>query len=182
MISDPKILAAIDHWCLSLVVPAGATFEARPLLAAITGNESSWGIKQYTPNFEPAYYRGGGYYLKPGNQWLRDLVAEYEECAAMSWSAWQIMFPTAWELGYRGHPWGLAEAEDALPWVVQYLGRRVFNEWKKAPTPELVAPAMTLAQVGDAYNTGTHRDRNRNLKYEHDLEVHYAEAAAVMTA
>jgi hypothetical protein len=53
--------------------------------------------------------------------------------------------------------------------VIEYLNRRAFAKG-----------AMTVAQVGDAYNTGNGRDENHNLKYETDLEAHYAEAVAAL--
>ena len=41
---------------------------------------------------------------------------------------------------------------------------------------------MTVAQIGDSYNTGSFRDMNHNPKYEADLEQHYAEAVAALGA
>ena len=94
------------------------------------------------------------------------------------------MFPVAYELGYKGsahaHPWGLYEPEISLHWVIEYLNRRTFRQWDDAPRADLIAPAMTLAQVGDSYNTGSFRDMNHNPKYEKDLQEHYAEAVAAL--
>ena len=172
MLTDPIILTAIDILAPNVKIPTGCGIDPKALLIAMTGNESSWGAN-CAPRFEPGYYRGGAYYKKPDNDWLRKLVTKYEQCAAMSWGPWQIMFPVAYELGYKGsahaHPWGLYEPEISLHWVVEYLNRRVFN----GPLP-----ARTVRQVGDAYNTGSFRDMNHNDKYETDLELHYAEAVA----
>ena len=181
MLADPIILTAIDVLAPTLKPPAGSGIDPRALLIAITGNESSWGT-DCAPRFEPGYYRGGSYYGKPANEWLRALVRRYSQCAAMSWGPWQILFPVAYELGYKGsahaHPWGLYEPEVSLHWVVEYLNRRTFREWPGAPTPALVPPAMTVREVADSYNTGSFRDQNYNPKYEDNLEAHYAEAVA----
>lgn len=168
MLTDPTILTAIDVLAPGLHIPAGSGLAARTLLIAMTGNESSWGT-DLAPRFEPGYYKGGAYYVKPENQWLRDLVKKYERCAAMSWGPWQIMYCTAYELGFKGsahaHPWELYEPQISLHWVIEYLNRRVFAKG-----------ATTLAHIGDAYNSGTHRDGNVPEKYVADLQVHYAEA------
>ena len=173
MLTDPIILTTIDVLASGLKIPAGSDMDPRALLIAMTANESSWGT-DCAPRFEPGYYRGGAYFLKPANDWLRDLVRRYGQCAAMSWGPWQIMYPVAYELGYKGsahaHPWGLYEPEISLHWVIEYLNRRVF-----------AAGALTVAQVGDAYNTGNCRDANHNLEYETDLEAHYVEAVAALT-
>jgi hypothetical protein len=172
MLNDQIILTAIDILAPNVKIPVGCSIDPKALLVAMTGNESSWGTDS-APRFEPGYYRGGAYYLKPANDWLRDLVRRYAQCAAMSWGPWQIMYPVAYELGYKGsahaHPWGLYEPELSLHWVIEYLNRRVFAKG-----------AMTVAQVGDAYNTGSCRDANHNLKYETDLEAHYAETVAAL--
>jgi len=183
VLTDPAILSIIDQLAPTLHLPDGCEIQPKALLCAMTGNESSWGT-DLKPKDEPAYYRGGHYYLKPENGWLRSLVTKYGMCAAMSWGPWQIMFPVAYELGYKGsahaHPWGLYEPDVSLHWVIEYLNKRTFREWPNAPKPELVAPAMTIAQIGDSYNTGSFRDLNHNAKYETDLETHYAEAMAVL--
>ena len=181
MLTDPVILSAIDILAPTVRIPSGCSIDPKALLIAMTGNESSWG-SNCAPRLELGYYRGGAYYLKPSNDWLRKLVTKYEECAAMSWGPWQIMFPVAYELGYKGtahaHPWGLYEPEISLQWVIEYLNKRTFRVWDQAPTAKLVPVATTVAQVGDSYNTGSFRDMNHNPKYEHDLELHYAEAVS----
>jgi len=182
MIIDTAILVAIDSLAPTVRIPQGCLIEPRALLAALTGNESNWGT-DCAPRDEKGYYVGGYYYENPGNGWLRMLVKKYGRCAASSWGPWQIMYPVAYELGYRGggfaHPWGLYEPDQCLHWVVEYLNRRVFRFWPSAPKPALMAPAMTIQQVGDGYNTGNFRDDHHNPKYESDLAQHYAEAAAL---
>ncbi len=184
MLQDQEILAAIEQMHETIHIPDGCDIDSKILLIAMTGNESSWGT-DLKPKDEPGYYRGGYYYKKPDNEWLRKLVTKYGMCAAMSWGPWQIMYPVAYELGYKGsahaHPWGLYEPEVSLHWVIEYLNRRTFRRWDAAPAPRLVAPAMTVPQVGDSYNTGSFRDMNHNESYERDLQQHYAEAAAALS-
>lgn len=156
MIKDPTLLAAIRAQAGALKIPAGSALKAAPLLAAMTAPESSWGVRQYRPRFEAAYYIGGRWYVK--SPAVRDDVDAFERCAAMSWGATQIMFTVARELGFRGRPWDLSVPDAAIRWTIAYLTRRTFASWAAAPTPDLVAPAKTLAQVADSWNTGSHRD------------------------
>ncbi|HET6373000.1 MAG TPA: hypothetical protein VFG76_06820 [Candidatus Polarisedimenticolia bacterium] len=168
----------IDEWAPKIEIPGRAQIDPRCLLHGMTGNESRFGEIQFTPRFEPNYYRGGRYYLKPANEWLRRAVTRYEQCAAMSWGAWQIMYPTAVELGYDGHPWGLSLPEECIRWVVAYLNRRTYKEWDDAPRAILRPPALTVEQSGDSYNTGNHWDDVHNAKYERELRENYDKAAA----
>ena len=171
---DADILVAIDAAAPLLKIPAGVLIEPAPLLAAICGNETSWGEQRWASRFEPAYYRGGAYYKHPANDWLRKLITKYEHAGAASWGWGQIMYSTAAELGFKGHPWELTDADVCGQYVVQYLNRRTFAHWIEAPHDRLIAPADTIGQVGDSYNSGSARDTNKPEHYMAELETNYA--------
>lgn len=178
MIKDPEIIAAIRGNAAAVKIPRGSTLRAAPLLAAMTAPESSFGLFQYKPRFERAYFFGGIYYDR--SEAVRQGVEAFERCGAMSWGACQIMFPTAHELGFNGRPWDLSVPGVHFRWVVEYLNRRTFGIWAKASRPELAAPALTLEQVGDSWNTGTHRDSIApSPEYVSTLVEAYSETVAI---
>lgn len=151
MIKRAEILTAIDIWAPSL---RSGDLVAEAVLAAITCPETSWGLRWKASKSERAYKPGGAYFINhvPG------LYDEYGDAAASSWSAWQILYVAAWEMGFRGDPWRLCDPTVSLEYVVKLLNARCFNEWKGAPTPELMKPADTIEEVGDMWNSGTFRD------------------------
>jgi len=175
VIQDEAIRDAIEAHHEELSLPAGSDLDARALLAAICGNETAWGDPnwRWKAPHEPAFDRGGRYYW--GN---RMDIMRYGDLAARSWGPWQTMYPVARELGFLGHPWDLNIEARAVSVLIDYLNRRTFVEWPKAPKGSLVAPARSVRDVGDSYNTGSMRDTNHNPKYEADLEANYARALA----
>lgn len=126
-------------------LPGGMIPEA--LLAAVAWRESKLGLVAGS-RVEPSYlhrerFGGGGLYRAH----VPDLVKVYGDSAASSWSSFQIMFPTAWELGYRGTPWGLDDDAVAITWAMEFIRVRALRKG-----------AVTVEEVADAYNSGTHRD------------------------
>lgn len=141
MITSAPILRAIDQEAANLLVTG--PFDRRAILAAFTDIESGpWGARGEAGLFEDRYYRGGRYYRAH----VIDLVHRYESLAACSYGPWQVLFPTAWEYGYRGHPVGLLDPVVCAVYAVKILNDRVKNKGD-------------LASYADGYNTGNDRDR-----------------------
>jgi hypothetical protein len=122
---------------------AGTDFRPELVLAALLCVETHfWDEKWRRPRVEAAYLPGGPYYRR--SLAVRTAYQTYGEAAAASWGPWQLMYPTAYELGFRGRPQDLTDAAVSLPYVVEYLNRRVFC-W----TP------LELGDIADGYNSGS---------------------------
>lgn len=109
-------------------------------LAALATIESSYGIHNI-PRYEKAYDRGGIYYNA-------QLGMKYGAAAACSYSSWQIMYPTAVELGFTGAPTELNNDCVAIYFVMEYIQKRILDKG-----------CERLQDLFDAYNSGTFRDR-----------------------
>lgn len=109
------------------------------LLRAIAMNESAFGTYN-VPKHEKAYDLGGVY----GN---KSLWAKYGAWAACSYSSWQIMYPTALELGFNGSPADLWRDGTAIYYVVELILRRGIRKG-----------ATTVDQLFDMYNSGSFKD------------------------
>lgn len=129
------------------------------LLRAIAQVESSGGA-QNIPRFERAYSVGGHYFRRA--QHVRDAWGQYGDLAACSYGPWQILYIVALELGYNGAPWQLTDPPESGPMVVKLLNRRIFGKG-----------ARTLAEVGDAYNSGSFADQMVPEEYIEKLEAAY---------
>jgi hypothetical protein len=97
------------------------------------------------PRFEAAYAPGGWFYEH--SPAVRTQYDKWGRYAACSYSNFQMLFIVATELGYGGPPLALDKDSVCLPYVVDYLNRRVFAYG--ATKPE---------QVADAYNSGSFKD------------------------
>lgn len=120
------------------------------LLQAIAMQESTYG-QNNNPRFEPAYAPGGLYYKATH---VKNLYEKYGRDAACSWSSFQIMFITAFELGYREKPSDLKHDSIAIHWIIKYIEKRIFRF-----DPD------KLEQIFDAYNSGSFRDKNIPKEY-----------------
>lgn len=141
----------------------GTGVDGERLLLALAGNESGFG-RQSGLRVEAGYSPGGKYFTP----FLKAAFAAYGKAACGSWGPFQIMYPTAYELGFRGYPWGLFTAEISLPWVVAMLNRRIFPDLPKG-LPE----AEFVAKVGDGYNTGSSKKGAPPKEYIADFFGHY---------
>lgn len=121
------------------------------LLRAIAHVESSYGTNAI-PRHESAYTIGGYYYRRAKH--VRAEFRRWGDWAACSYSSWQIMFITATELGYEDSPVELRKDHVAIPYVVKYLNKRVFDQG-----------GDTVADAADAYNSGSFADQNVPEKY-----------------
>lgn len=118
------------------------------LLQAIGGCESSFGAN-VVPRFEKVFGRGGKYFSV-------DLDKLYGDSAACSWGPWQIMYPNAARvMPELGKPWRLQDPIVALIASTRWLQMEIFGRQK----------AITIRQVFDAWNSGSHRDRFVPVQY-----------------
>ncbi len=158
MIGQPELLAAIDLHAASLIVPSDCS--AKAILAALTYCETDWGRLVLASRYEKGYDRNGQYYNAN-----RQRVAVYGSAACSSWGAYQMMYPTACEFGYSGHPWGLIDPQVATELAVAYLNKRV----RSPDGPRAYA---------DAWNSGTNTDTIIPGAYMEKFATGYAEALA----
>jgi hypothetical protein len=126
------------------------------LLAAIALVESTGGVNNY-PNFEPYWVPEGNAFTIEGkiqkgrhpstNSIVRARFDKFGMASGCSFSSWQILYHTAADMGYSGAPWELWNDHFAIQWVVKLLNR-IYE-----------TGAETVANVADAWNSGTHKDR-----------------------
>lgn len=147
----------IEEYAPTLQAPEGLNREA--ILWAIYQCEK-YNKDNRVPRFEPAYAPGGHYY--DSSTEVRQEFALYGAWASCSYSNFQILYMTAYELGYRGAPLGLDKDPVAILYVVKLLNARIFA--RGVNTPDGVA---------DAYNSGSARDANRPWKYMKKFRKHY---------
>ena len=77
-----------------------------------------------------------------GNMRMLDLVKKYGANVACSFSSFQILYWTARDLGYEGHPFFLCGDDIAIPYVVKYCN------WK-------LKKAKNIGEFADMYNSGS---------------------------
>jgi len=145
--------------------------ESAPLIKEVVDAEALlWAVyecEKYTktyrvPRFEPAYAPGGLYFRN--SSMVRREYAKWGSSASCSYSNFQIMFIVARELGYDAPPLALDKDSVALPYVVRYINKRVLKRGAK-----------TVAEIADAYNSGTHRDANVPERYINKFTRKYAQ-------
>lgn len=119
------------------------------ILAAIATVESSFGTNNIS-RFEKVYAPGGSYY----NADQKERHLKWGAGACCSFSSFQILYPTACELGFDSSPYNrdpheLSNDEVAIFYVIEYIKNRV-----------LAKGADTIEKLFDAYNSGTFKDDN----------------------
>jgi len=110
-------------------------------LYALSGTESNFGRFDIA-RYEKSYDRNGVYGGK--NALLNKSLNDYGALAACSYGPWQIMYATAVNLGFAGHPLELWAAERCIPYVVRYINRSIERG------------AASIDDLLDSYNTGSH--------------------------
>lgn len=141
------------------------------LLLALCGVESSFG-KTCGLRVEPAYSPGGLYYKK--SPAIRAAYWQYGHAACGSWGPWQLLYPTACELGFVGLPWDLFGGE-ALPWTVKLINARILP---KINGDEQIA----IGLIADGYNSGNPRDANVPDEYIQKVTAYYNRPLADLQA
>ncbi len=117
------------------------------LLLTLAGLESNFGIQREFVRFEKGYAPGGKYFKDSPD--LRALYRRWGGLACGSFGTFQIMFATAHELGFTGHPIELQQDMTSGFWVNKLINRRFIQRLQ----------AKTLRDILDAYNSGAHVDR-----------------------
>lgn len=135
-------------------------------LGAFSLNESSGG-KNNKPKHEAAYDIGGRYCK--GKQ--LELVQEYGQAAACSYSSFQLMFICFYEMGFTPTPLQAGNDEYALPAVVKFFNKRIFKDGT-------ANDVNFIGLTGDAYNSGNWRDGNVPTDYIKKLIANYHAAFA----
>ena len=138
-----ELRAVIRQEATRLHTPEG--IDPAQLLAALAAVESSFGLNA-VPNHEPAYDEGGGYYRAAHH--VRALHKTWGAWAACSYGPWQILFVTAWEMGFRGTPSELWSPSGCIEWVVRAMNARIFDKG-----------ATSVEQTADAWNSGSFQDK-----------------------
>lgn len=140
---------------------------APALLSAICDNESSFG-RDCNPRLEASYLRGSvRKYLgidptgANGRWYSPDSWQSWGIYSACSHGPTQIMGAVLWDLGYRESPDNLfRDSVLAMIWTIRYMGARARG-------------ATMVEQVGDAYNSGSFRDRFQPRGYMQTLVTNY---------
>jgi hypothetical protein len=138
------------------------------LLWAIFTNEH-YDVHNQHPRLEKSYCPGGSNHSPV-------LWRQYGEASAKSYSNFQIMFVTAWELGYRGTPDALDDDAVAIRYVVDLINWRII---RLAQRDDYI---VTLAEVLDGYNTGNPRDANIPVPYVKKGTTTYEKGPPIFTA
>lgn len=146
----------------SQLQPMPSSLNPEALLWAVYNCEK-YNASNVEPRFEPAYAPGGIYYDM--TEHVREAWEKFGPDAACSYSNFQILYITAYELGYDGPPKSLDKDSFALPYVVLYINHRILE--KGATTPE---------EVADAYNSGSFKDSSKPEGYMKRFRYFYDRA------
>jgi hypothetical protein len=125
----------------------GLLVPGRRLLLTLAGMESAFGVQREYVRPEPGYMPGGGYYKKSPE--LRQEYKRYGVLAGSSFGTWQIMYMTAKELGFNGHPILLQGDDACCDFASKLIANRLIGRHK----------AKTLRDILDGYNSGNHFDQ-----------------------
>ncbi len=165
---DPEIRSM----CHSMGHQINTDLNGAILLMAIAVIETSGGVNNY-PNFEPYWIPDGTAFtiegkIQKGRHPLDNLIvseryAKHGMAAGCSYSAWQILYHTAADMGFDGKPWELWDNMVAITWVIKRL-----NKVAKLG-------ASTVEQFADAWNSGSFKDKIVPERYIKELSEAYYE-------
>jgi|SRR5262245_33123208 len=161
----PVIDSAINHWAPQLHVGSSSVIPWAAL-KAIAHVETNYGARGLATLHEPAYCYGGLYYK--GSADLQRLSVTFGCLAHQSYGPWQLLFMTAYELGYRGDPVILREPNVCAEYAVKLLNVRTLDKIIEA----------TVEDVFDAWNSGHARDRFIPAEYIKKAKGYYLAALA----
>ena len=160
-----RLPAVIERWAPKLQEIIPPDLNATALLTALAWQESLFGILGGRSRVEPGYRPKGAYY----REHVLTLYDDFGDAAASSWSSWQVMYPTAWELGFRAYPWDLRDDGIAVAYVLRYIDRRAVQRG-----------AVTVEKIARAYNSGTHEGPETD--YMRRVRRYYDKAVAALAA
>lgn len=141
-----------EKWGPKMQLPTSTKLSGRVLLQTVCQIESSYGFRAI-PRYEKAFGESGYYFRK--SKEVRKLWYEYGDWASCSYGPTQILFITATELGFTGGPAVLHGSwHSCFEFTVNLFNRRIFGRG-----------ANTLAKIFDAYNSGSHKDKNIPVEY-----------------
>lgn len=136
----------------------------RVLLEAIAEVESSYGANA-VPKYEPAYDRGGRYFSPT-------LAKGWGAWAACSYGPFQVMFPVFLEMGLHVTPITASDPDFGAEAAARLINRRFASQ-----VPADASAEKTVKIIGDAYNSGTSRDKNVPVSYCDKLWAAYQRRA-----
>lgn len=159
---------------MTLALPDGINETA--LLGAIMDVESSGGVNN-CPRFERAYMPAGFRCTVQGlnivgtgrnyNELVKSRWSVWGLASSASYSPWQILYHTAADAGYGGAPWLLWDPAIAIEWVKRSLQFKI-NRQK----------LTTVAEIADAWNSGSARDTFIPQEYVDHVLAAYAKRGA----
>jgi hypothetical protein len=152
---DQITIARLCHdYAERMLLPADCGLDAARVLWALAGAESSFG-QDFAPRHEASYCRGGRYF---------DIAAtrDYGCLAHCSYTPWQIMYAN-FQTG-MWPPYLLDEVTSPAVGI-----RTAIARINKA----IQEGARTLAQIADAYNSGSFRDSVIPVAYINDVQEKY---------
>jgi len=142
-----KLDGSINYWKDKLHIDIGSKIDPGRILWAIANVESTYGKQNDATHHEGAYHYGGHYYKR--SRIVREQSQKWGCLAHSSFGSFQILFITAYELGFRGDPIELRDPDISLRYVVKLINRRVLDKLSDEKPIDIF----------DAYNSGTPRDR-----------------------
>lgn len=155
-----EVADACMRWGCYLWVPK--EINGPQLLWALSGCESSFGAN-CAPRHEEAYCTG----VYSHTPEVEQLTQAYGHAAHCSYGPWQILLVNC-ESGTA--PQDLTNILHAAMETVRFINQRILK----------AQGATTVAEIADAYNSGTWRDSIVPEKYIADCESYYAQAAQSM--
>jgi hypothetical protein len=104
------------------VTHEGQPVDGARLLWAIAGNESNWGTLREFVRHEKGYLPGGYYYRN--SLQIRQEFRRWGVLAGSSFGSFQIMYESAREVGYQGHPILLQHDGTCAEWAAKIIKHR----------------------------------------------------------
>lgn len=136
--------------------------DAKAILWAIAGNETLFGCYRKFVRQEAAFLPDGKFYKN--SDVLQNEYKKYGVLASSSIGTWQIMYISAYEIGYRLHPIFLQVNSIAVEWVVSFINKRILSRG-----------ATIIDEIFDAYNSGSFKDKFIPAQYIGKGKFHYTE-------
>ena len=158
---DDSLAALIDEHADSLI--DNGILDRRILLHAIAEVESGHGDHWAASRHEPSYCYGSILYKGPNGMDLREQSQQWGCLAHSSFGSFQIMFISAFEMGFRGDPIALRNDFVGIPHVISLINRRILGKYTR----------IGVERFADAYNSGRPDDDRIPADYIKDFVAAY---------